>query len=638
MVVSSSAQLNSLPVVAGVSISPSSATESTPLSASYTSVSDADAGQTVSVSWQWSLGGTPITGATTASLTGANFDSGDSITVTATPNDTLEDGLAVTSTPVVIDNTPPSMTSVDITPTTAYTDTTLTANPAGWSDPDADTPSYLYEWFAGSSAVGSDSATLAGSEFIKGDLVIVQVTPNDASSSGSPVLSNPGVTILNTLPTAPVVSISPATPDDSQDLVCSVSSPSGDVDPGDNVTYGYSWQESGGGSGTGATLPSSATAAGETWTCEVTPNDGEGDGPPGNASVGPLEDSCFWDNNTESNIPNATSKAWTYSYANPPNFGGDANYDGQNGALNDGVESYYGDSGNVNYDWTPYWAWWQNDSPSIVVELGDIPLHVTSIGAYWSHGVGGGISVPSWMQIFHRPDPSSAWTSLGAPMTVSPAIGWATIPVQLPTPGGELRMDASYASQHTILGELSVQGACVTPVDADGDGYFIHEDCDDNAPLVYPQAGDTYGDGVDSDCDGLDCEAGSDGTTYFAVCGPASSFTEGDTSCQAAGYTYGSIRSAAENAFVRNLVLSASIPTGVPGTVRLGYSDTAVEGNWVWEDGYSSSYANWYPGEPNDGGCCGQDCAYLDANSPRNGRWDDGACGPNTYPFLCTSR
>jgi formylglycine-generating enzyme required for sulfatase activity len=186
------------------------------------------------------------------------------------------------------------MTSVDITPTTAYTDTTLTANPAGWSDPDpADsTPAYLYEWFAGANPVGSDSATLAGSEFVKGDLVTVQVTPNDASSSGSPVLSNPGVTILNTLPTAPAVSISPATPDDSQDLVCSVSSPSGDVDPGDNVTYGYSWQESGSGSGTGATLPSSATTVGETWTCEVTPNDGEDDGPPGSASIGPLENSC----------------------------------------------------------------------------------------------------------------------------------------------------------------------------------------------------------------------------------------------------------------------------------------------------------------------------------------------------------
>jgi hypothetical protein len=294
MVVSSSAQLNSLPVVAGVSISPSSATESTPLSASYTSTSDADAGQIVSVSWQWNLGGTPITGATTASLTGTDFDSGDSITVTATPNDTLEDGLPVTSAPVVIDNTSPSMTSVDITPTTAYTDTTLTANPAGWSDPDADTPSYLYEWFAGANPVGSDLATLAGSEFVKGDLVTVQLTPNDASSSGSSVLSNPGVTILNTLPTAPAVSISPATPDDSQDLVCSVSSPSSDVDPGDNVTYGYSWQESSNGSGTGATLPSSATAAGETWTCEVTPNDGEDDGPPGSASVGVVNAADCW--------------------------------------------------------------------------------------------------------------------------------------------------------------------------------------------------------------------------------------------------------------------------------------------------------------------------------------------------------
>ena len=31
-------------------------------------------------------------------------------------------------------------------------------------------------------------------------------------------------------------------------------------------------------------------------------------------------------------------------------------------------------------------------------------------------------------------------------------------------------------------------------------------------------AGDTYGDGIDSDCDGMDCEAESDGSSYFVAC------------------------------------------------------------------------------------------------------------------------
>ena len=45
------------------------------------------------------------------------------------------------------------------------------------------------------------------------------------------------------------------------------------------------------------------------------------------------------------------------------------------------------------------------------------------------------------------------------------------------------------------------------PEDADGDGYTTVDDCDDTDPTVHPFAGDTYGDGVDSDCDGMDCEA-----------------------------------------------------------------------------------------------------------------------------------
>lgn len=43
-----------------------------------------------------------------------------------------------------------------------------------------------------------------------------------------------------------------------------------------------------------------------------------------------------------------------------------------------------------------------------------------------------------------------------------------------------------------------------TPVDADGDGVSAGEDCDDDDPSIFPLAGDVHGDGVDSDCDGLD--------------------------------------------------------------------------------------------------------------------------------------
>jgi hypothetical protein len=73
--------------------------------------------------------------------------------------------------------------------------------------------------------------------------------------------------------------------------------------------------------------------------------------------------------------------------------------------------------------------------------------------------------------------------------------------------------------------------ARTVPTDADGDGYFMYEDCNDNDPKIYPQAGDSWGDGIDSDCDGDDCEAVGIGTAYFAACPGAGSWSAGQTQC-----------------------------------------------------------------------------------------------------------
>ncbi|MCB9744286.1 MAG: putative metal-binding motif-containing protein [Alphaproteobacteria bacterium] len=41
-------------------------------------------------------------------------------------------------------------------------------------------------------------------------------------------------------------------------------------------------------------------------------------------------------------------------------------------------------------------------------------------------------------------------------------------------------------------------------VDEDGDGFGVSEDCDDEDEAVHPDAEETPGDGVDSNCDGSD--------------------------------------------------------------------------------------------------------------------------------------
>jgi MYXO-CTERM domain-containing protein len=57
------------------------------------------------------------------------------------------------------------------------------------------------------------------------------------------------------------------------------------------------------------------------------------------------------------------------------------------------------------------------------------------------------------------------------------------------------------------------------PVDSDGDGFFSDVDCDDSRAGVNPDADDACGDGLDQDCDGLECAlADPEGRGHMSGC------------------------------------------------------------------------------------------------------------------------
>jgi hypothetical protein len=96
-----------------------------------------------------------------------------------------------------------------------------------------------------------------------------------------------------TRPSAPEISLSPASPTEQiDDLICVIDTESVDPD-GNPITYTFSWMVDGvdytGTPSTtteiGDTILASETADGEEWTCTVTPNDGTEYGYTNSASV-----------------------------------------------------------------------------------------------------------------------------------------------------------------------------------------------------------------------------------------------------------------------------------------------------------------------------------------------------------------
>ncbi len=298
--------LNSTPSAPSVAISPSSPTAGVDdLVCTITSPSiDAD-GDSVSYSASWTVDGAAYGGATTASFTGDTVpgsatSDGELWVCTVTPHDGDDaGGTGSASVTIATGNHPPEITSLTVSPTTVYTDDTISASTTT-RDGDGDPVTVSYAWYVDGVATGATGSSLSGvSWFDKGQDVHVVATPNDGITDGTPETSSV-ITVLNTPPGAPSLSISPSAPVEAvDDLVCGVDTGSVD-DDGDSVIYAFTWTVDGvtysGSTSTttwgGDTVPGSATTMGEVWVCTATPNDGTDAGTPGTASVSIMSEGC----------------------------------------------------------------------------------------------------------------------------------------------------------------------------------------------------------------------------------------------------------------------------------------------------------------------------------------------------------
>jgi hypothetical protein len=269
---------NSAPTLAGALLAPHDPDRTSVLTCEPIDAADAD-GDALTLSWAWFVDGVQVSQA--PALTGG-LHRGAVVTCRLTASDGLASSPAVTAS-VTVGDAAPSVTSGLLAPSPLRTDDTATVS-VSTSDPDGDAVALRYAWTVNGASVGADAPSLAGSAFVKGDLVAVTVTPSDGEREGAPWVVGP-VTVVDTPPTAPVVQIGPEGARPRTPLVCALVTPSIDAD-GDAVSYAWSWSSTGGaltptsGAFPGDTVPG-VQVLGGTYTCAVTPSAGGATGEAG---------------------------------------------------------------------------------------------------------------------------------------------------------------------------------------------------------------------------------------------------------------------------------------------------------------------------------------------------------------------
>ena len=269
---------NSAPTLSSVSIGISNPSTTDDLPVVNTS-SDADAMDTLTYEHRWYLDGTHQTSLDGQSLLPslATRD-GDSWEVEMRVSDGTDTSAWMKSSAVIIGstttNTPPTVDSIDITPSNPTTQNNLTATVTS-SDADMDSiVSTEYRWIKNGVDAGIDSETLSFTSTTKGDSWSVNARVNDGTT-WSTWESSAATTIENTAPVLQSASIV-ATQVTSQ-MNISVDAVMTDADSMDVLSFNVQWyledvlQPQLNGINP---LPSSETMKGQTWAAVIHAFDG----------------------------------------------------------------------------------------------------------------------------------------------------------------------------------------------------------------------------------------------------------------------------------------------------------------------------------------------------------------------------
>jgi len=618
-----------------------------------------DPDETVIPTYEWTISGNAVGFISTLDLSTITAHPTDIVTCTVTATDT-DSVQAIGSAFVTIDNRHPSVSGVAITPNTLYTNSMATCGFTA-SDPDGDSLTNTVEWVANGATVIGTGATFQLTNVLvsPGDVLGCRATSNDGLISDTK--TGLTVNILNTPPSL-TVAITGSDTTSSGLLTCGATA--SDIDDSQTPSLSYLWsnttQSSTLGSANTLQLTPSMAVEGDEIVCLVTATDLNGGTTTASDSL--TITGCYsllFDGNDQvagallPALQDFTVEAWVSVSASTGYTARIFDIDGGNG-----------------YD---YWLMYISLSCEVKIDFrqgnGIVETNLISASTVcdsaWHHlafernGADITLYVDGIIEdtvnfsafTFQPTLPMSvgftAWSSASATQHFQGLINGVHLtqrakyqsqftPGSLTTDPDTLVLWTMSEGSGTVVADISGNGydgtnngasweeICPDFDDLDGDGFDNIEDCDDSNANIYPYAGDIYGDGTDSDCDGMDCEAGNYNGGYYANCyGDYGSVSGFKGQCIGSGYGgLASSDSAALNTFLASLVSS----TGGDSAIIDG-TDSVQEGIWEWESGLPWSYTNWdLPDEPNNSGV-GEDCLQIYGSTAR---WNDVLCAPNT--------
>ena len=260
--------INTPPEVNDIELSPNPAFGGDSITASVVGSVDVD-GDPISFDYAWRKNGS-LTSHTTSVIASSLTMAGEVWSVEVTPNDGFVDGVMV-SADLIIQNTAPEVTSIQISPSSAYNDEMITCVASVFDPDETLIPSYTWT-VAGVDYIG-DTLDLSTTMAMPESEIICTVSVTDhagesAEDTATLILSNRQPTLSNS-------SISPSIAYSNSELTC-ISTASDD--DGEVLATSYAWSVGGVNIATGETLELNSTmvSVGDSIACTIDVEDGYG--------------------------------------------------------------------------------------------------------------------------------------------------------------------------------------------------------------------------------------------------------------------------------------------------------------------------------------------------------------------------